>query len=326
MAVRWTRINKRERCLPNNQPKIYSNRPRPTNMSAMASCVTSVAGLHGCAKLHERWRKALRVLRSLIPSHRELLRSKAVVVGEMLSAVGDDDLAAPSFGGQGAPSAIAWRGSGDIIRGRCIKLARCSNGRNRMARRSVPPPKPKFPILTVGQKRRRIARLQKCITSLEIFDSQKVRKRFGNPEVLTLEAAIDKALSSAFGNGTPAYMRFNQAATLDAGPLITNATLRSPDPRPIGGPGRHDLQVQEARQYFSEGKQRSIALLRNAIGTLEDEIANALPIADKQRVVAAAQESKTTHKAGEVPTLSRHVGSDLKAVWGRVGRWWRGRA
>src|SRR5271169_1619382 len=87
-----------------------------------------------------------------------------------------------------------------------------------MARRSVPPPKPKSPILTVGQKRRRIERLQKSITSLEAFDSQKVRKRFGNPEVLTLEAAIDKALSSAFGYGTPAYMRYNQAATLDPSP------------------------------------------------------------------------------------------------------------
>jgi hypothetical protein len=68
-----------------------------------------------------------------------------------------------------------------------------------MARRSVPPPKPKSPILTIGQKRRRIERLQKCITSLEAFDSEKVRKRLGNPEVVTLEAAIDKALSSAFG-------------------------------------------------------------------------------------------------------------------------------
>jgi hypothetical protein len=69
-----------------------------------------------------------------------------------------------------------------------------------MARRSVPPPKPKTPILTVGQKRRRIERLQKCITSLEAFDLQKARKRA--PAVLELEAAIDKALSSAFGYGT----------------------------------------------------------------------------------------------------------------------------
>jgi hypothetical protein len=45
-------------------------------------------------------------------------------------------------------------------------------------------------------------RLQKCVTSLEAFDSQKARKRFGNPEVVTLEAAIDKALSSTFGYGT----------------------------------------------------------------------------------------------------------------------------
>ena len=66
-----------------------------------------------------------------------------------------------------------------------------------MARRSVPPRKPKTPILTVGQKRRRIERLQKCVTSLAAFDPQKARKRA--PAVLELEAAIDKALASAFG-------------------------------------------------------------------------------------------------------------------------------
>jgi hypothetical protein len=197
-----------------------------------------------------------------------------------------------------------------------------------MARRPVPPPKPKSPILTNGQKRRRIERLQKCITRLETFDSQKVRKRFGNPEVLALEAAIGKALSSAFGYGTPAHMRYDQAATLDPGSAITNAALRGPVPRPVGGRGRDDLQVQEARQYFSAGKQRSIALLRKAIGTLEDEIAIAPPIAPRQRVVLATQESKTTHKASDVPTPPGQVGGglDLKAVWGRMRRWWRGRA
>jgi hypothetical protein len=87
-----------------------------------------------------------------------------------------------------------------------------------MARRSVPPPSPKTPILTVGQKRRRIERLQKCIANLEAFDPQKARKRA--PAVLELEAAIDKALSSAFGYGTPAYLRYNEAATLDPSPLF----------------------------------------------------------------------------------------------------------
>src|SRR5271170_2790899 len=89
-----------------------------------------------------------------------------------------------------------------------------------MARRSAPPPKPKSPILTVGQKRRRIERLRKCITSLEAFDPQNAGKRA--PAVLELEAAIDRALSSAFGYGTSAYLRYNQAATLEPSPLITN--------------------------------------------------------------------------------------------------------
>src|SRR5271169_6336532 len=112
----------------------------------------------------------------------------------------------------------------------------------RMARRSAPLPKPKSPILAVGQKRRRIERLQKCITSLEAFDPQKARKRA--PAVLALEAPIDKALSSAFGYGTSAYLRYNQAATLDPSPLLTNATLRSPVLPPIGGPARGDTKAQ----------------------------------------------------------------------------------
>jgi hypothetical protein len=188
-----------------------------------------------------------------------------------------------------------------------------------MARRPVPPPKPRSPILTAGQKRRRIERLQKCITSLEAFDSQKVRKRIGNPEVLALEAVIDKALSSAFGYGTPAYMRYNQAATLDPG-LIKNAARQGTVPRPVRGPGRHEAQAQEARQYFSDGRERSIALLREAICTLENEIAAAQPSVE-------APKSKAAEKAGEVLQVQpkRRGGIDLKAAWRSVGRWWGGR-
>jgi len=199
----------------------------------------------------------------------------------------------------------------------------------RMARRSAPPPKPKSPILTVGQKRRRIERLQKCITSLEAFNPQKAQKR--SPAVLALEAAIDKALSSAFGYGTPAYLRYNQAATLDPDPVIINATLRSPVLRPVGGPGRHDAKAHEARRpHFPEGKERSIALLRKAISTLEDEIADAEPVVRKSTttpVLEAVQESKVTQKAGESRTLQprRWGGIALEAAWRRVGRWWRGR-
>jgi hypothetical protein len=131
-----------------------------------------------------------------------------------------------------------------------------------MARRSAPPPRPKTPTLTVGQKRRRLERLQKCVTSLEAFDPQKARKRA--PAVLELEAAIDKALASAFGYGTPAYLRYNEAATLDPSPLLTNVAVRAPA-RPVGGSVRQEPKVQETRQQFSENKERAIALLRSAI-------------------------------------------------------------
>jgi hypothetical protein len=199
-----------------------------------------------------------------------------------------------------------------------------------MARRSAPPPKPKSPILTVGQKRRRIERLQKCVTSLESFDPQKARKRA--PAVLALEAAIDKALSSAFGYGTAAYLRYNQAATLDLSPLLTNVTLRAPVLRPVGGPAGHDAKAQDARQHFSEHKERSIALLRNAISTLEEEIADAEPVVEAVQkskatpVIEPEQESKATQKA-EVRTLRarRWGGIALEAARRRVERWWRGR-
>src|SRR6516162_5091294 len=112
-----------------------------------------------------------------------------------------------------------------------------------MARRSAPPPKPKSPILTIGQKRRRVERLQKCVTNLEAFDPQKARKRA--PMVLALEVAIDKALSSTFGYGTPAYLRYNQAAILDPSPLLTNATVRTSIVPSVGGSARNAAKAEE---------------------------------------------------------------------------------
>jgi hypothetical protein len=194
--------------------------------------------------------------------------------------------------------------------------------------RSVPPPRPKSPILTVGQKRRRIERLQKCITSLEAFDPQTARERA--PAIVELEAAIDKALSSAFGYGTPGYLRYNQAATLEPDPFVTNATLRSPVLRPVGGP--QSAKADEVRRNFSENKVRSVALLRKAISTLENEIADAEPVvvAAKQSaatpVIEAAPESKATSIVGEIRVLQpRGRGSTFEAAWRRVARWWRGR-
>jgi len=196
-----------------------------------------------------------------------------------------------------------------------------------MARRSAPPSKPKTPTLTVGQKRRRLERLQKCITSLEAFDPEKARKRA--PAVLELEAAIDKALSSAFGYGTAAYLRYNEAATLDPSPLLTNVAVRAPA-RPIGGAVRHEAKAQETRQQFSENKERAIALLQSAIRKLEEEIATTKPVitapekSQTTPVNAPDQQSKATPNAEVGPPSPRTGGGFGEVLRRRIGRWWRG--
>jgi hypothetical protein len=149
--------------------------------------------------------------------------------------------------------------------------------------------------------------------------------------VLELEAAVDKALSSAFGYGTPAYLRYNQAAILDPSPLLTEATVRSSVGPPVGGTARNAAKVQETRQLFSENKERSIASLRKAISTLEEEIADAEPVVAVQKpkataVIGAAQATKAARNP-EVAALQhrRWGGMALAAAWRRMGQWWRGR-
>jgi hypothetical protein len=197
-----------------------------------------------------------------------------------------------------------------------------------MACRSAPPPKPKSPTLTVGQKRRRVERLQNCVTSLEAFDPQKARKH--TPTVLALEAAIDKALSLAFGYGTPTYLHYNQAATLHPSPLLTNATVRSSVAPPVGS-ARGAAKEQETRQRFSENKERSIAMLRKAITILEEEIADAesLMVAQIPKgtpVTKAMQASKATpNQEARALQHRRWGGVTVATAWRRLGRWWRGR-
>jgi predicted nucleotide-binding protein len=88
---------------------------------------------------------------------------------------------------------------------------------------------------------------------------------------MALEAAIDEAVSAAFGHWTPAYNRYKDAALLDRGPH--SACIGSTLGR--GGSVNYEArEAQEARRYLAKGKEQSIALLRSAIRALEDEIAD----------------------------------------------------
>jgi predicted nucleotide-binding protein len=134
------------------------------------------------------------------------------------------------------------------------------------------PPQP--PVLTPDQIRRRIERLQRCVEELRAFDPQRVQKRYNIPEVIALEASIKDTLGAAFGHGTPRFDLYKDAADLDKGPHV----MRS-DPM-FGGmsEGQYDAQdAAEARQYLTEGKERSVQLLQGAIRSLEDEVVDHEP-------------------------------------------------
>jgi predicted nucleotide-binding protein len=138
-----------------------------------------------------------------------------------------------------------------------------------MPRRPPPPARPQRPNLSVDEKRRGIARLQKRIQDLEAFDPQKLQKRDA-PEVTALETAIAEALSGIFGHGTVEYGRYESATELDHGPRV----MRIEPGWGRGGGGRHD-DSHEARQYVAEGKQAALVLLGQAVRSLEEEIGEA---------------------------------------------------
>lgn len=155
-----------------------------------------------------------------------------------------------------------------------------------MATRRPPAPKPEPPVLTIEQMHRRIDRLGKCIEDLEAFDPQTVQKRYGAPEVMAIEAAIEGALEAAFGHQTPAFNRYIGAAKLDNGPHVMRI---APDwgGRSSAGYDAHD--AHEARQYLAEGKQQSIVLLKRAIQELEDKIADREPNGGSVAAIAATE-------------------------------------
>jgi predicted nucleotide-binding protein len=128
--------------------------------------------------------------------------------------------------------------------------------------------------LNEDQIRRRIDVFNRCITQLEAFNPEGVQKRFGIPEVTALETQIKDALASAFGPSTSRYNRFEAASNLDNGPV----TMRMGPAFGRGDYTDYDAQdAREARQYLAEGKRRSIDLLRLAIQSLEDDLADLAP-------------------------------------------------
>lgn len=112
--------------------------------------------------------------------------------------------------------------------------------------------------LTTPQITQGIERLKRRIAELEEFDPKSVNERWA-PETKAIEAAIDQSLSRVFGQRSAAYRRYQGAAHLDRGRLVLGG---GPDP------------LHKVHQWLEEGKADSLALLRQAVKGLEEDLAD----------------------------------------------------
>jgi predicted nucleotide-binding protein len=137
-----------------------------------------------------------------------------------------------------------------------------------------------------------IFRLEKLIKEIEAFDPQSIQKRWST-EVKVLETNIEGTLSSIFGHNTIEYVRYINAARLDNGPVTMRVSSSWIEARG-GGHGRYD-DAHEALQYVTEGRDRSIQILNQAISWLRDEI------------IAHKATSSVPLSEGTAPKISRKV-------------------
>jgi hypothetical protein len=123
---------------------------------------------------------------------------------------------------------------------------------------------------TVEELRLDAERLKRRIAEVEAFNAEAVTQRRG-PEQQALQTAIDEALRQVFGKNSTRYQTYHSGTSLDNGPLSL-----------MGPPS-----ISTVRRYVTEGKARTLAMLRQAVKTIEEEIADftAVPNAESKQMV-----------------------------------------
>src|SRR4051812_20835895 len=102
-----------------------------------------------------------------------------------------------------------------------------------------------------------IDRLQKRIEEVDHFDPTTVTDQHDIPNVKALSASIDDALVRTFGADTLEYKRCKDASHFNNGQFNYI----------------YEVPIQDVHQSLSRSKARNLALLRQAVGSLEEQLA-----------------------------------------------------
>jgi hypothetical protein len=133
-----------------------------------------------------------------------------------------------------------------------------------------PPPQP-----TPEEIRQGIARFKKRLDEGNAFEPTSVIEQNNIPHVEALAAAIDESLIRKFGADTLDYKRYSDACFFDNGPFNY----------------AHRVPMGKVHASLARSKGRSIALLTQAMASLEERLAE-LPAAFSARAVPTPEISE----------------------------------
>ena len=143
--------------------------------------------------------------------------------------------------------------------GTTVRLAKRTISFREITMARKPTDEPVAAKLSVKDMTAGVERINKRIEELDAFDPDNVPER-RHHSVAALSVSIEETLARVFNKGSEEYTRYRRAASLDNGPVAMGASW--------GG-----RAVREPfRRYLQEGKERSLALLRQAVRGLEEEI------------------------------------------------------
>jgi predicted nucleotide-binding protein len=111
-----------------------------------------------------------------------------------------------------------------------------------------------------------IAKLERRIAELQVFDVSTYDDDGSNPGLDSLRSDIQSTVTDVFGADTVEYHRFSSAAFFDTGPISMNPFGRG-----------HGIHPQERQKHLRDSIASNVALLQSAVKLLNERLEHAAP-------------------------------------------------